>query len=267
MLCPHRSQKFRSSEYNTSEPKRVLILGGTGEAAKLARKVAEIPDITVITSLAGRTPQPVVSSETSRIGGFGGIAGLTDYLRQQRIDFLIDATHPFAAQISGNAAAAAIQAGIPRLMLVRPAWEPTAGDRWIEVEDCEAAAPILPSLAQRIFLSIGRQELATFVHLEHLWFLMRAIAPPSPDDPVPPGKFLAERGPFSVNNERSLLQQYDIQAIVSKNSGGDATYAKIIAAREWGIPVVMIQRPPAPPGEQVSDVESTLLWLGNRLEM
>jgi precorrin-6A/cobalt-precorrin-6A reductase len=186
-------------------------------------------------------------------------------LRKQQIDGLIDATHPFAAQISFNAAAAAAEVGIPHLMLIRPVWERTEGDRWIEVDDHEAAAATLPDLAQRIFLTIGRQELAAFAHLQDLWFLMRMIDPPLPDAAVPPGKLLLERGPFSLDEERSLLKQYQIGAIVSKNSGGDATYAKIIAARELGIPVVMIQRPPIPPGDSVADIESALAWLKNTL--
>ncbi|NES96632.1 MAG: cobalt-precorrin-6A reductase [Desertifilum sp. SIO1I2] len=248
-----------------SDRKRVLILGGTGDARELAARTAEILGVEVITSLAGRTRQPMGISNNTRIGGFGGVAGLTDYLREQQIDLLIDATHPFAAQISFNAATAAAAADIPHLMLIRPAWERTEGDRWIEADTHEAAAAILSDLAQRIFLTIGRQELAAFAHLQDLWFLMRTIDPPLPEAAVPPGKLLLERGPFSLDRERSLLRQYKIGAIVSKNSGGDATYAKIIAARELAIPVVMIQRSPLPPGDTVSDVESALAWLKNRL--
>lgn len=243
-----------------SQRKRVLILGGTGDAMELAAKTAEIPGVEVITSLAGRTRQPIMSSENTRIGGFGGVAGLVDYLQEQQIAWLIDATHPFAAQISFNAAAAATAMNIPYLMLIRPAWNPVADDDWIEVDSNEAAAKVLSSLAQRIFLTIGRQELAAFAHLNS-WFLMRMIDPPLPDSPIPIGKLLLDRGPFSLKNERSLLQQYEIGAIVSKNSGGNATYAKIIAARERQIPVVMVQRPPVPVGEKVADVESAIAWL------
>ncbi len=245
--------------------KRVLILGGTGDATALAARIAKIPGVEVITSLAGRTRQPIMPSENTRIGGFGGVAGLIEYLRKQQIDGLIDATHPFAAQISFNAADAATKIGIPHLMLIRPAWKRTAGDRWIEVDSYAAAATVLPGLAQRIFLTIGRQELAAFAHLQDLWFLMRMIDPPLLNAAVPPGKLLLEQGPFSLDEERSLLQRYEIGAIVSKNSGGDATYAKIIAARELGIPVVMIQRPPIPPGDMVADIESALVWLKKRL--
>jgi precorrin-6A/cobalt-precorrin-6A reductase len=253
------------SRWGMADLKRVLILGGTGDATELAARTTELPEVEVITSLAGRTRQPMVTSQSTRIGGFGGAAGLTDYLQEQQIDVLIDATHPFAAQISFNAAAAATKVGIPHLMLIRPAWEQTEGDRWIKVDSHEAAATKLPELAQRIFLTIGRQELAAFAHLRDLWFLMRMIDPPLLNAAVPPGKLLLERGPFSLDNERSLLQRHEIGAIVSKNSGGDATYAKMIAARELAIPIVMIQRPPMPPGDTVTDTRSALAWLKTRL--
>lgn len=241
--------------------KRVLILGGTGDARELAVRAAEVTGVEVISSLAGRTRQPIVGSENTRSGSFGGIVGLTDYLRSQQIDLLIDATHPFAAQISSNAAVAASNAGIPHLMLIRPAWQPVTGDVWLEVESHAAAAKILPKLACRIFLAIGRQELAAFAHLQELWFLMRTIEPPQPNAQVPPGKLLLDRGPFSLEEERSLLQQYEIGAIVSKNSGGNATHAKIIAARELRIPVVMVKRPTSPSRDRVDNLEDALAWI------
>jgi precorrin-6A/cobalt-precorrin-6A reductase len=240
---------------------RVLILGGTGDAIELAARATAIPGVEVLTSLAGRTRHPVMSSESTRVGGFGGVAGLADYLREQQIDGLMDATHPFAAQISHHAVAAATRVGIPHMMLIRPAWVSGSDDNWLEVASNAAAAAVLPGLAQRIFLTIGRQELATFAPLQAHWFLMRMIDPPLPNAPVPPGKVLLERGPFSVAAERSLLQQYVIEAIVSKNSGGNATYAKILAARELRIPVVMVQRPPVPLSEQVETLEEALAWI------
>ena len=245
--------------------KRLLILGGTGEAAKLATQAAQLQGVEVITSLAGRTRRPVTPSGMVRIGGFGGDAGLVDYMRQQHIDLLIDATHPFAAQISFNAATAAQICSLPHLLLVRPAWEPVEGDHWIAVESIAAAVSILPRVAQRVFLTTGRQDLAAFALLTDLWFLMRMVDPPTPDTPVPPGTLVLERGPFALKNERELLQTYAIEAIVSKNSGGEATYAKITAARELALPVVMIQRPPTPGGEQVTDVEAALGWLAQHL--
>ena len=241
--------------------KRLLILGGTGDAVALAKQAAEIPYLEVITSLAGRT-QTASAPGNTRIGGFGGAAGLADYLRDRQIHFLIDATHPFAAQITWNAATAAKEVGIPHLMLIRPAWEKTGGDRWIEVPNNAIAARVLP--AQRIFLTIGRQELSAFAHQSDRWFLMRMIDPPEVDGAVPNGKILLKRGPFTLADERVLLQNYDIGAIVSKNSGGDATYAKIIAAQELKIPVVMVQRPVVPRGEVVTQIEEALSWLKNQ---
>jgi len=245
----------------SAEMARVLILGGTGDAAELAAKVSVIPGFEVITSLAGRTCQPSVSLETVRVGGFGGSSGLAAYLHEQHIDLLIDATHPFAAQISWNAATAAKEVGIPHLMLVRPAWAKVAGDDWIEVESVEAAAAAIPATAQRVFLTIGRQQLAPFVQLTKIWFLMRTIDPPASDVAIPNGKLLFDRGPFSLEQERRLLQDYQIDAIVSKNSGGDATYAKLVAARELSIPVLIVKRPAMPTGEQVTDVVGALAWL------
>jgi precorrin-6A/cobalt-precorrin-6A reductase len=242
--------------------KRVLILGGTGDANRLAAKAALLPNITVITSLAGRTQTPILSAGEVRIGHFGGIQGLVDYLQIEKIDGLIDATHPFAAQISWHAAAAAEIVKIPRLMLVRPAWQKAPTDRWVEVESLEAAALLLPHFAQRVFLTIGRQELAAFTHLTHIWFLMRMIEPPA--GAVPPGLIVLERGPFTDADEQLLLINHEIEAIVSKNSGGAATEAKLRAARALEIPVVMVQRPPLPEGEQVTTVEAALLWIVNR---
>jgi precorrin-6A/cobalt-precorrin-6A reductase len=186
-------------------------------------------------------------------------------MRDQHIDLLIDATHPFAEQISYNAAHAAHVCGLPHLLLMRPPWEPLEGDRWLAVESIAAAVAILPSVARRVFLTTGRQDLAAFAPLTDLWFLMRMVDPPTPDTPVPPGTLVLERGPFALEDERELLQTYAIEAIVSKNSGGDATYAKISAARELALPVVMIQRPPTPGGEQVTDVAQALAWLARHL--
>ncbi|MEH2462779.1 cobalt-precorrin-6A reductase [Nostoc sp.] len=244
---------------------RVLILGGTGDAAELAARVATIQGLEAITSLAGRTREPSVPLGDLRVGGFGGVAGLATYLRVMQIDLLIDATHPFATQISFNAADAATEVGVPRLMLIRPPWEKGSDDRWIEVDSIEAAAASVANQAQRIFLTVGRQELAAFAHCEKIWFLMRMIDPPTDDALVPPGMILCDRGPFTFNNERQILIDHKIDTIVSKNSGGDATKPKIIAARELGVKVVMVNRPAIPPGEQVTDVDGALAWLFDRI--
>ncbi|MEG4577279.1 cobalt-precorrin-6A reductase [Microcoleus sp. N3A4] len=253
--------------------KRLLILGGTGDAAELAARASQIAEIEVVSSLAGRTQQPFTpKTGTVRIGGFGGAAGLAEFLlvsaalgEDRPIDLLIDATHPFAAQISANAAVAAAECNVPYLMLVRPAWERVEGDRWIEVASHSEAARALLGQSQRVFLTIGRQELAAFAGLDAIWFLMRAIDPPALNTPVPNGKLLLARGPFTLEDERQLLLEYQIDTIVSKNSGGGATYAKIAAARELGISVVMVQRPQIPDVEQVDNVERAIAWLIKQL--
>ncbi|WP_392530573.1 cobalt-precorrin-6A reductase [Nostoc sp. C117] len=245
---------------------RLLILGGTGDAAELATKLATMEGVEVITSLAGRTREPLVPLGDLRIGGFGGVAGLTNYLRVMQIDLLIDATHPFATQISWNAVDAATIVGVPHLILIRPPWEKVSGDRWIEVDSVEAAATVLQNQAQRVFLTVGRQELAAFADLKDIWFLMRMIDPPSEDALVPPGMLLCDRGPFTLNNEREILIHHNIDTIVSKNSGGDAIYAKIIAARELELKVVMVNRPTIPLVDYVTDVDAALAWVFDKLQ-
>ncbi|MCF2151007.1 cobalt-precorrin-6A reductase [Desmonostoc muscorum LEGE 12446] len=244
---------------------RVLILGGTGDAAELAAKLASMEGVEIITSLAGRTRQPLVPLGDLRVGGFGGVAGLASYLEVMQIDLLIDATHPFATQISWNAVDAATKVGVPHLMLIRPPWEKVSGDRWIEVDSVTAAAAALQNQSRRVFLTVGRQELAAFAHLKEIWFLMRMIDPPTPDALVPPGMLLCDRGPFTLNNEREILIHHNIDTIVSKNSGGDATYAKIIAARELEVKVVMVNRPATPPGDYVTHVDGALAWIFDKL--
>ncbi|MEO0838519.1 MAG: cobalt-precorrin-6A reductase [Cyanobacteria bacterium J06643_5] len=239
---------------------KLLILGGTQEARELSKKAANLPNIKVKISLAGRTNQALIS-QNSRVGGFGGVTGLIKYLKSENIDLLIDATHPFAAKISQNAAIAAKKLKLPRLMLIRAEWESVRGDKWIEVENIQTAVDILPNFASRVFLTIGRQEITAFTQLENIWFLMRMIDKPLSDIVLPKGLILFERGPFNQNLEKHLLQEHNIDTIVSKNSGGNATYAKIIAARELGIKVVMVKRPILPEGERVENVESALEWV------
>ncbi len=241
--------------------KRLLILGGTGDAVKLAALMATLPNLATITSLAGRTTTPSNIVGEVRIGGFGGATGLIDYLQAMQIDLTIDATHPFAAQISTHAAQAAAAVGIAHLLLVRPAWSPVTGDRWIEVDSIERAVTAIPSEARRILVTVGRQQLAPFASLTDRWCLLRSIEPPDPFIPLPPGQLLLARGPFSIESERQLLYDYQIQAIVSKNSGGNATYAKIVAARELGIPIVMVQRPQLPVGDCVDSVAAAGNWV------
>jgi precorrin-6A/cobalt-precorrin-6A reductase len=245
--------------------KRLLILGGTGDAINLAARTVEIGGLETIVALAGRTSVPGAVAGTLRVGGFGGESGLTEFLRSMQIDLTIDATHPFAARISWNAAQATTTVGIPHLQLVRPAWERQPADDWIEVDSIERAVTAIPAMVERIFLTIGRQQLAPFSNLRDRWCLIRSIEPPDADIRLPPGELLLDRGPFCLDKERQLLIDYRIGAIVTKNSGGDATYAKIIAARELNLPVIIVQRPIVPEGDRVGDISAALAWLHERL--
>jgi precorrin-6A/cobalt-precorrin-6A reductase len=243
--------------------KKILILGGTGDAVKLATKLVAIPEIEVISSLAGRTKKPLALVGQVRIGGFGGAEGLANYLQENSIDILIDATHPCAGQITNNGAIASQIANIPHLMLVRPEWEKVAGDNWIEVESVAAAARAISEEVDRVFITSGRQQLEPFLERSqiypNIWYLIRSIDPP--DLELPNSKVLLDRGPFSLEQERQLLRDYQIQAIVSKNSGGDATYAKVITARELGIPIIMVQRPAMPEGNKVTSITDAIAWI------
>jgi len=244
---------------------RLLILGGTGEALALAERVERLPGLQVITALAGRTSRPRRPQGELRSGGFGGADGLAAYLAEASIDLVVDATHPFATRISRHAAAACAQAGRPLLMLVRPPWESAPGDRWIEVDTSAAAAAALSGLARRVFLTIGRQELDAFAALEGHWFLVRVIEPPANGLPLRDYALVAARGPFTVEGETRLMREHRIEAVVSKNSGGAATYAKIAAARDRGLPVLMVRRPQLPEVARADDVPAAMSWIAERL--
>lgn len=232
----------------------MLILGGTAEAAALARA---LEGVEVVTSLAGRTRAPAALPGRVRVGGFGGAQGLAAYLEAEGIDALIDATHPFAARISANAAEAVRLRPTPRLMLVRPEWTPQPGDRWTLVPSIAAAAGAVPEGA-RAFLAIGRQELAPFAARADAWFLIRSVEPP--DGPLPPHHAVVTgRGPFRVEDEAALLTSHRIRVLVAKNSGGDD--AKLVAARRLGLPVVLVERPAPPPGERVGTVDEAVNWV------
>ena len=235
---------------------RLLILGGTGEASALARHLADRPGFEIVSSLAGRVAAPVLPPGAVRIGGFGGVEGLAAYLTQERIDAVVDATHPFAARMSANAAEACRRAGVPLLAFVRPAWAAEPGDRWHPVADMAAAAA---RCRGRVFLTVGRQELAPFAGSDAC-FLIRSID--APDGPLPAAhELLLKRGPFSLADEIDLLRDYRIDLIVSKNSGGPATYAKIEAARVLGLPVVLVARPARPITDQVHSLDAAAAWL------
>ncbi|MES0196373.1 cobalt-precorrin-6A reductase [Mesorhizobium sp. M0011] len=233
---------------------RILILGGTTEARQLAGKLAARASVTL--SLAGRTESPVAQGVPVRSGGFGGADGLADYLRKEPIDLLIDATHPYAAQISANAAQAARAAGVPILALRRPGWEPVEGDRWTEVNTSGDAARALGLAPRRVFLALGRQEVAAFEAAPQHHYLVRSVDAIEPKLAVPDASYLLARGPFREAEERALLEKQGIDVVVSKNSGGEATYGKIAAARALGLEVVMIQRPTLPDVPAAESVEA-----------
>jgi precorrin-6A/cobalt-precorrin-6A reductase len=239
---------------------RVLILGGTAEAVDLANRAAEQSDVSY--SLAGRTRDPALPRNVSiRKGGFGGADAMADWMRENGTDAVIDATHPFAAQIARNALTACTTAGVPRLKLRRVAWQTQPDDTWLSAADVTEAASLLSSTGRRAFLSVGRQEISAFAPVENTALVARSIDPPDDTNTLPAATFITGRGPFSVSDEIALLRHHDIDVLVSKNAGGDATYAKIAAARELGITVIMIERPPVPPGEITESVETALAWL------
>ncbi|MEV0093662.1 cobalt-precorrin-6A reductase [Streptomyces sp. NPDC050738] len=236
----------------------VLILGGTAEARQLAAELDRRPRLRVTTSLAGRVARPRLPAGEVRIGGFGGVAGLVEWLHEHRPDAVVDATHPFAATISTNAAAAAQATGVPLIALRRPGWEAVPGDRWHAATDLADAAARLPALGRRIFLTTGRLGLAAFTDLDELHFLVRSVE--APDPPLPRHcEILLDRGPYTVEGERDLLRTQAIEVLVTKDSGGPATAAKLTAARELGLPVVVVRRPPAPAGVPLAQDVSEVL--------
>jgi precorrin-6A/cobalt-precorrin-6A reductase len=243
----------------------VLILGGTMEGRRLAELLAGRSDLAVTLSLAGRTAHPAALPVPVRSGGFGGVAGLVDYLKAEHIDALIDATHPYAAIISANAAQAARITGVPLLALRRQSWAKVDGDRWTEVADMNEAVHALGDKPRRVFLALGRKEVAPFAQAPQHHYLVRSVDPIDPPLVVPHAEYIQARGPFSEDDERALLADRGIDVIVSKNSGGSATYGKIAAARAGGIGVIMLRRPTLPEVPAVETVDAALAWLDHAL--
>lgn len=244
---------------------RILILGGTAEARQLAGRLAGRADLAVTLSLAGRTTSPAPQPVPVRIGGFGGAQGLADYLSEQRIDAIIDATHPYAAVISANAAEAAMSTGVRLLALRRPPWIAVAGDSWTEVADMQAAASALGGAPRRVFLALGRKDLAPFAAAPWHHYLVRSVDPVDPPLAVPHAIYVTGRGPFDEADDRALLEEHHIEAVVAKNSGGTATYGKIAAARALGLPVIMPRRPVLPQVPAVEVVEEVVAWVDHAL--
>jgi precorrin-6A/cobalt-precorrin-6A reductase len=240
---------------------RILILGGTTEARQLAGRLATRAGLTITLSLAGRTATPAVQPVPVRIGGFGGVEGLADHLRRESIDALIDATHPYAATISANAAAVAARTGVPLVVLRRPEWMPVTGDRWIEVDQLADAVKTLGDTPRRVFLTLGRKHIVPFEAAPQHRYLVRSVDPVIPPLDIPHAVYLTARGPFPEASERALIAEHGIDIIVAKNSGGAATYGKIAAARTLSLPVVMLRRPAVPEVQAVETVEDVVAWL------
>ena len=244
---------------------RVLILGGTAEARELAGRLAETGSFDTITSLAGRTRSALELPGTVRSGGFGGPGPMADYLREERIDAVIDATHPFAEMISAHAAEACAAAGTPRIVLVRAQWLFPKDGNWQEATSLVAAADLLPGLTSRVFLTVGRQGLDCFSGLDDIWFLVRLIEVMETPLPLADYQVLFRRPPYSLDEERAIMKDHAIDCLVAKNSGGPATEAKITAALEADIPIVLVQRPDPPPGERVERIDDCMAWLKEAL--
>jgi precorrin-6A/cobalt-precorrin-6A reductase len=240
---------------------KILILGGTTEASALARMLAGDLRFDAVLSLAGRTKAPRTPPIPFRIGGFGGVEGLVRYLKTESVDVLVDATHPFAAQMSRHAADAARIAGVPLLAVCRPAWRAVPGDRWIPVPDMAAAVAALGAAPCRVFLTIGQKELAPFRETPQHAYVIRSVDAPEAEALPPDAEVITARGPFAEDDERRLLIEKKIDVIVTKNSGGTATEAKLAAARALGLPVIMVERPVRPEVETVAGAEAALDWL------
>jgi precorrin-6A/cobalt-precorrin-6A reductase len=241
--------------------RRILILGGTTQARRLAERLADRSDLAVTLSLAGRTAHPATLPVPVRSGGFGGPDGLALYIKSERVDALVDATHPYASRMAANAARAAAMSGVAFMALKRPPWIAVAGDRWIEVADLRAAAAAPGTASRRVFLALGRNELAPFVDAPQHHYLVRSVDPVDPPLAVPHARYITARGPFLEADERALLREHDIEIVVAKNSGGDATYGKIAAARSLGLAVVLLARPALPSVRTVATVEAALAWI------
>ncbi|GLZ40217.1 cobalt-precorrin-6A reductase [Actinokineospora sp. NBRC 105648] len=239
---------------------RVLVLGGTAEARALAAALHGRAGTTVVSSLAGRVRDPKLPVGEVRVGGFGGPVKLAEWLVAERVDAVVDATHPFAERISASAATASRERGVPLIMLRRPGWTPRPG--WHPVPDLAAANRAAADLGERIFLTTGRQGLAVFADTDR-WFLVRCVDPPDP--PLPKRMhLLLDRGPYTLEGELALLREHRVDVLVTKDSGGPLTVAKLDAAEALGVPVVVVARPAPPDVPLVATVDEVLAWLDQR---
>ncbi|HMO09051.1 MAG TPA: cobalt-precorrin-6A reductase [Paracoccaceae bacterium] len=239
---------------------RVLLLGGTTEAGAVAAALAAA-GIAGVYSYAGRTAAPAAQPLPLRVGGFGGVQGLADFLRAEAITHVVDATHPFAAQISANAMAACAQAGVPCIAHERPPWIPGPGDRWTGVADLDAAAAALPVAPARVFLAIGRQGLHAFAAAPQHAYLLRLVDPPAGPLPLPQAQVVLARGPFDLDTDTALMRAHGTGIVVAKNAGGTGAAAKLAAARALALPVIMVARPRLPERAIAASMPEVIDWL------
>lgn len=241
---------------------RILLLGGTTEASLMALALARA-GLDAVFSYAGRTDSPALQPLPTRVGGFGGVPGLVDWLRDHRISHVIDATHPFAAQMSRNAIMACAQTGVALLGLERAAWQPGPGDDWHAVPDLAAAVDALPKAPARVFLAIGKQTLTPFAAKPQHHYLLRLVDPPTGPLPLDHATIVIARGPFDVAADSALLHDHAITHIVAKNAGGTGAEAKLTAARAQRVPVILIDRPALPARKVVATINDVMAWLGH----
>lgn len=244
---------------------RVLLLGGTTEASQIGRALAAA-GVAGVYSYAGRTATPVAQPLPVRVGGFGGIDGLTEYISCERMTHVIDATHPFASQISRNAVDACARTNTPLIAFLREPWQAAPGDKWQHVADVEGAAAALSDHPARIFLAIGRQHLDPFAARPQHFYLLRLVDAPQTALPLPNAEIVLARGPFTVDGDLALLRDHRITHIVARNAGGEGAKAKLEAARALGLPVIMIDRPSLdltnlPERRTAQNVDQIMRWL------
>jgi len=241
------------------------LLGGTTEASDLARALADRGHDAIF-SYAGRTGNPAGQPLPTRVGGFGGVDGLVEYLKAEAITHVVDATHPFAAEISANAVRACARTGVALAAFERPQWQVGKGDAWIRVADIAAAVAALPETGARVFLAIGKQHIGEFAPKSGNFYLLRLVDPPKGPLPLPDAHAVIARGPFDLAGDTDLMQAHRISHVVAKNSGGAGAEAKITAARVLGLPVIMIDRPALPGRHVLDSVDAVLRWLGHEAD-
>lgn len=230
------------------------------EATALCRRMAEA-GLPGVISFAGRVERPVRQPLPQRVGGFGGLEGLVAYLRGEGVSHVVDATHPFANQMSFNAVAACAKAAVPLIALTRAAWVPEPGDDWRFVPDIAGAVAALDRPACRVLLAVGRMHLAEFAPNPQHHYVLRLVDPPKAPPPLPDCHVIVDRGPFSVEGDEALMQEHRIDLVVSKNAGGKGARAKLIAARTLGLPVIMIDRPAQPERLEAHSANEVIAWL------